>query len=213
MLFLRCKTNKLLTICFVLLACNTLWSQTTSSNNTNREYTILFIGNSLTYTNNLPMLVEKEAKSKGFLIKTKTIANPNYAIVDHWNNGEVQKEISSKKYDYVIVQQGPSSQSQGKKLLIEYGKKLSDLCKRNNTKLCFFMVWPSLQYYYTFDGVIKNYREAATITNSLLCPVGEVWKTHFDATNQFDYYDSDGFHPSEKGSLIAARTIVNSIFN
>lgn len=176
------------------------------------EFNILFIGNSLTYTNNLPQLVKKYAKLNGVSIKTKMIAFPNYAIEDHWNNGKTQKLISSKKFDYVIIQQGPSSQYEGRKMLIEYGKKYSDLCKLNNTQLCYFMVWPSLNYFHSFDKVIKNHKDAATINNSVLLPVGTKWKEHFDSTNNYEYYSSDGFHPSIKGSKIAAKIIVEYLF-
>lgn len=174
--------------------------------------TILFIGNSLTYTNNLPQLLEKTAKRKGMSVKTKLIAHPNYAILDHWNDGVVQKEIASKNYDYVIIQQGPSSQVFGKSILLDYGKRYSELCKENNTKLCYFMVWPSRTYYSTFDKVIKNHTEAAQLNDAILLPVGEVWKTHFDTTKNFDYYSSDGFHPSIKGSQVAAEIIFKYLF-
>lgn len=178
----------------------------------NNEFTILFIGNSLTAANDLPKLVAKEAKHKGILIHTKMIAFPNYAIMDHWIDGEVQREIKTKLYDFVIVQQGPSSQQDGREILIEYGKKYSTLCNKNGAKLGFFMVWPSLTYYHTYKGVIKNYTDAALINNAILCPVGEVWKKHFDTTQNFDYYAADRFHPSLKGSERAAEIIVECLF-
>jgi len=178
----------------------------------NTDYNILFIGNSLTYTNNLPDLVKQKASEKGINLGIKTIAKPNYAIVDHWAEGEVQHYIESKKFDYVIIQQGPSSQQEGRDMLIEGGKKYAELCAANNAKLCYFMVWPSLTYYHTFDGVIKNHEDAATINNAILCPVGIVWKDHFDATNEFDYYGIDGFHPSLLGSQNAANVIVSTLF-
>ncbi|HMC02316.1 MAG TPA: hypothetical protein VKN14_14850 [Flavobacteriaceae bacterium] len=176
------------------------------------DFNILFVGNSLTYTNNLPELVKQIAQEKGITLGIKTIAKPNYAIVDHWAEGEVQKYIESKNFDYVIIQQGPSSQQEGRNMLIEGGKKYVELCATNNAKLCYFMVWPSLTYYHTFDGVIKNHEDAAIINNALLCPVGLIWKDHFDATNTFDYYGSDGFHPSLLGSQIAANVIVATLF-
>ena len=157
-------------------------------------------------------MLKKYAKQKGIEVNTKMIAYPNYAIEDHWNDGQVQKLISSKKFDYVIIQQGPSSQSDGRKMLIEYGKKYNNLCKLNEAKLCFFMVWPSLKYYPTFDDVIKNHEDAALINNSILLPVGKVWKNHFNSNKEKDYYSADGFHPSIKGSQISAKIIVEHLF-
>ncbi len=194
----------------LIITYSSLYSQQEIRNN-NTELNILFIGNSLTYTNNLPQLVKKHAKLKGIEINTKMIAFPNYAIEDHWNDGQVQKLISSKKYDFVILQQGPSSQSDGRKMLIEYGEKYSNLCKLNEVKLCYFMVWPSLNYYYTFDDVIKNYKDAASINSSILLPVGKIWKDYIDSSKDNEYYSSDGFHPSIKGSQITANVIVEHL--
>jgi hypothetical protein len=183
-----------------------------NTNVSNTKFSVLFIGNSLIYTNNLPALVRRSAKLKGIEIKTKMIAFPNYAIIDHLYDGNVQKQIASKKYNFVIIQQGPSSQTDGRQMLIEYGKEYSALCKINDAKLCYFMVWPSLNNYHTFEGVIKNYRDAASINKAILIPVGEVWKEYFNITNNFEYYSSDGFHPSLKGSQKAADIIVEYLF-
>ncbi|WP_298237495.1 SGNH/GDSL hydrolase family protein [uncultured Algibacter sp.] len=176
------------------------------------EFNILFIGNSLTYTNNLPLLVKKQAKKLGITINTKMIAEPNYTLPDHWHEGKAQKLIKSKTFDFLIVQQGPSSQAEGKQMLLEYGEKYSLLCKKNQVKLAYFMVWPSLQYYHTFEGVIKNHQLAAKANNAILCPVGDIWRKYFNTTNYYDYYGSDGFHPSKKGSEIAAKVIIESLF-
>ncbi|MEQ8713598.1 MAG: SGNH/GDSL hydrolase family protein [Cyclobacteriaceae bacterium] len=177
------------------------------------DFSILFVGNSLTYSNSLPQLVVERAKeANDLVINAHTIAYGNYAIIDHWNDGNVQKEIASGQYDYVIIQQGPSSQAFGRQVLIEYGSKFKELCESHNTELVYYMVWPSRQYYHTFDGVIKNHEDAATMNNALLAPVGQVWKRHFDITQDFSYYGSDGFHPSLKGSQVAAEVIVNTLF-
>ncbi len=176
------------------------------------DFNILFVGNSLTYSNDLPKLVKERAQIRGFDIGTKMLAYPNYAILDHWSDGKVQEEIASKQYDFVVIQQGPSSQAFGRQVLIEYGEKYGNLCGENGAELCYFMVWPSRTYYHTFDDVILNHQDAAEINNAILCPVGEVWKEHFDTTNNFDYYGPDSFHPSLKGSQVAANVIVESLF-
>ncbi|MEO0573502.1 MAG: SGNH/GDSL hydrolase family protein [Bacteroidota bacterium] len=179
----------------------------------NGDSAILFVGNSLTYFNDLPKLVENEAVKKGYKVNTDMLAKPNYAILDHWAEGQVQELIINGTYDYLIIQQGPSSQPWGRQVLLEYGEKFSELCSSNGTELVYFMVWPSLSYYHTFPGVIDNYREASLNTNSILCPVGEVWKNHFDKSGDFSYYGTDGFHPSLKGSQVAAGVIASKLYN
>jgi len=173
---------------------------------------ILFVGNSLTYYNDLPNLVARVGKDSGVEIKTEMLAFPNYALEDHWNDGAIQFLIANKKYDFVVVQQGPSSQADGRAMLLDYGARIKNICIPHNTKLAFFMVWPAFANFSTFDGVIKNYGDAAVATNSLLCPVGQVWKNHFLATGDYSYYGPDMFHPSQKGSENAALIIFKTLF-
>lgn len=185
---------------------------TSNQHDPNADYSLLFVGNSLTYTNDLPSLVKEAAKERNIDINVEMLAYGNYAIVDHWADGKVQSMIRSKKYDFVIIQQGPSSQADGYEMLVNGGKPYADLCKANDTKLAYFMVWPSRTYYHTFSGVIANYTAGADANDALLCPVGKVWKEHFDKTNDFSYYGVDQFHPSLKGSKVAAKVIVSSLF-
>jgi hypothetical protein len=177
-----------------------------------KDTVLLFVGNSLTYTNDLPKLVLEIAKSKGSKIKVEMLALPDYALIDHLADGSLQKMIASKKYKYVIVQQGPSSQAEGKAMLLEAAAKIKSICDASGAQLAFFMVWPAYDNFYNFDGVIKNYSEAATLTNSILCPVGAVWKEYIDRTKDLSYYGPDLFHPSVKGSQVAAEVIYDSLF-
>ncbi|MBK6825683.1 MAG: SGNH/GDSL hydrolase family protein [Chitinophagaceae bacterium] len=149
---------------------------------------ILFVGNSLTYSNDLPGIVTTLAKAIGISVETTTLAEPNYAHEDHWNDGKMEALIASGKFDFVLVQQGLSSQEDGRVMLLDYGARIKALCEKQHAKLAFFMVWPVRANAHTFTGVINNYRHAAIATESLLCRVGEVWKQHYDRTGDFSFY-------------------------
>ncbi len=193
-------------ILLIFLSCNFI------KNQIKPDYKVLFIGNSLTYSNNLPGLFTEEAKKLGFTVQTSQLARPNYALVDHLAEGKISQTLQNGRYDFVVVQQGPSSQADGRAMLLEAGSELQQLCAKNNSKLAFFMVWPAFENYHTFDGVIRNYSLAATHTDAILCPVGIAWKEHIDKTGDLEYYASDRFHPSLKGSTFAARIIAESLF-
>jgi hypothetical protein len=201
------------TLFILALACNKKSGQIVDNQQvTSSDTMLLFVGNSLTFANDLPQLVVDFAASKGSKIKADMLALPNYALVDHLADGNLQTMIANKKYKYVIVQQGPSSQAEGRAMLLESTPIIKDLCDKNGGKLAVYMVWPAYANYSTFDGVIRNYTDAATATKSILCPVGKVWKTYIDSTRDLSYYGSDRFHPSLKGSQVAAEVIYQSIF-
>lgn len=179
---------------------------------TDSAKSILFVGNSLTYFNDLPKMVARAGLNRGITIKTEMIAHPNYALEDHWNDGYMQTLIARNKYDFVVVQQGPSSQADGRIMLLDYGARIKNICVPQNTQLAFFMVWPAFSNFHTFDGVINNYTAAAAATNSLLCPVGKLWKEHFLSTGDYSYYGPDMFHPSQAGTEHAAMVIFETLF-
>lgn len=159
----------------------------------------------------MPKILESIAKKFDKKIQTDMLCFPNYAIVDHLTEGKVQQKIISGGYDYVIVQQGPSSQEEGRKMLVEDGKRLAILCQNYNTKLGYYMVWPSKRYYFTFDKVIANHKEAATKNNAMLFPVGNYWKQYEQFSSKTQLYGVDNFHPSKAGSFLAAIVIFNTI--
>ena len=173
---------------------------------------ILFVGNSLTYSNEMPLILEKIGLQFDKKIETDMVCLPNYAIIDHLNDGKIQQKIAAENYDYVIIQQGPSSQEIGRKMLINDGSKIAKLCKKYNSTLGYFMVWPSKQYYFTFDKVIANHAEAAKINNAILFEVGTNWKQYRVQKNKTSLYGPDQFHPSKAGSFFAALTIFKKIY-
>jgi hypothetical protein len=71
---------------------------------------ILFVGNSLTYVNDLPGMVKALADSRGISgVQAATVAFPDYSLEDHWNNGQAGRVISKGGWHYVVMQQGPSA--------------------------------------------------------------------------------------------------------
>ena len=173
---------------------------------------ILFVGNSLTYTNDLPKILEEISDNFGKIITTESLCFPNYAIIDHLNEGRLQAILSKEKFDYLIVQQGPSSQLEGKKMLIEDGEKLKKLCDKYNIKMAYFMVWTSKKWYHTFDLVIENHTIAAKQNKAILLPVGQIWKNYNTFKNVENLYGFDGFHPSKTGSFLSALVMFHQLF-
>ena len=176
------------------------------------EIRVLYVGNSLTYTNDLPQLIQEIGRTEQVSIHYKSLLFPNYSLEDHWKEGKVQKEIESGQYDFIVAQQGPSALPESQVLLLEYAKKLAELCQKHRAKLALYMVCPSLTRSFDLDNVIFSYSQAALKTESLLCPAGLAWKYAWQADPKIALYGNDGFHPGTKGSLLAAMVVYASLF-
>ncbi|MBL7726504.1 MAG: hypothetical protein JNM68_02410 [Dinghuibacter sp.] len=178
---------------------------------TGKQVNILFVGNSLTYYNQLPEMIKELSLQDSVTVTYTAHCYPDYALDDHWKDGKIQKEIKSGKYQFVVAQQGPSALPESQQMLLDAVKKLSRLCKKNNTRLALYMVWPARQHLFNLDKVIESYTRAATETGSLICAAGTAWKNAWAEQPETALYGNDGFHPSPQGSLLAALTIYGTL--
>jgi hypothetical protein len=195
---------------FVLIPLTQVKSQIQSSP---EKLKVLFVGNSLTYVNNLPEIVNGLARSAKKKFTYKMVAYPNFSLEDHWNKGEVQKILAKEKWNYVVMQQGPSSQMDGRIVLLDYAKKFAEPIAKAGAKSAFYMVWSSADRLKDFAGVYQNYKDAAQENNGLFLPAGEAWIAAWKKDPKIDLYGADRFHPSPVGSYLAALVIFQQLFN
>ena len=76
---------------------------------------VLFIGNSLTYVNDLPRTVADMAVTAGVApCWCITVAFPDYALLDHLASGDAERVLKRAKFDFVVMQQGSSALAEGR---------------------------------------------------------------------------------------------------
>lgn len=176
------------------------------------EQRVLFIGNSLTYSNDLPGLVATLARAKGVRINCTSVAFPNYSLADHWQRGEALREIRRGGWSLVVLQQGPSAALDSQALLREYVKRFDREIKNRGGRTSLYMVWPSRARMQDFDGVSRSYAAAAKDVNAQLFPAGDAWRAVWAKDASLELYSPDGLHPSPLGTYVAALVIVKTAF-
>ena len=173
---------------------------------------LLFIGNSLTYANGLPELVQTLAKSAGLDVACTSMALPDYSLEDHWNKGEALRVIRAGGWSLVILQQGPSALPESQVLLREFTKRFDVEITRAGARTALYMVWPSKSRSQDFDGVSRSYTNAAADVGGLLLPVGDTWRAAWKLEPALALYSADGLHPSREGTYLAALVILQRAF-
>jgi len=173
---------------------------------------VLFIGNSLTYTNDLPVLVQGLADAAGgdsLIIAIS--AGPDMALVDHWNQGDVQKVIASRHWDFVVLQQGPSSTEINRDSLRLMTKLFAPLIVSAGGKAVLFSAWPAQDRRQDFPGAAESYRLAAEDVGGLYAPVANAWIEAWNRDGTLSLY-ADGLHGNLAGSYLAALVIYSRLF-
>jgi len=166
---------------------------------------VLFIGNSLTYVNDLPAILESLADSaREPLLETRTVAKPDYSLEDHWNDGAAMAGIRSGGWNVVVLQQGPSSLETSRALLLQYTRLFADAIAEAGARPALYQVWPTSDRSMDFARANESYRLAAVAVNGILFPVGEAWLAAQRLDPTTPLYAFDGLHPSAEGSYLAA---------
>ena len=167
---------------------------------------VLFVGNSLTYANDLPEMVRALALASGETLRIGMVANPDWSLEDHWNGGDARATIR-RWWDVVVLQQGPSSLPESRTLLIDYARRFAGEIRAAGATPALYAVWPSRSRFGDFDRASESYRLAAEDVDGTLLPAGEAWRAAWRADPDLQLYAADGLHPSAAGTYAAALVI------
>lgn len=178
-----------------------------------RPLRVLFIGNSLTISHDLPGLVAALAEGGGFPRPlTRAVAVGGFSLEDHWQQGDGRRAITQDAWDYVVLQQGPSAAPASRRLLIEFAGRFAGVIRAAGATPALYMVWPSLDRRQDFAGVSQSYREAAERVRGILLPAGDAWRLSLQRHPGLRPYSEDRLHPTFAGSYLAALVIVDRLF-
>jgi hypothetical protein len=171
---------------------------------------VLFLGNSLTYANDLPALVGAMAKCGGFDLDCTARAKPDFALEDHWSDG-ARGTLRRGKFDVVVMQQGPSTQPDSRAHLRVWAGKWAGFARENGAEPVLYMVWPFATQKGGFLLVSESYREAARSCGARIFPAGEAWALAYHADPSLRLYEPDALHPTGAGSYLAALVIARGL--
>jgi hypothetical protein len=179
---------------------------------------VLFVGNSLTYYNDLPLIVEALADSAPGLtpaqrLSTAMAAYPDYALYDHWADGSAVRAIDRTKWDVVVLQQGSSALEESRVLLRDWTKRFDEKIKAAGARTAMYAVWPNAARQFDFDRVNESYTLAAADVGGMLFPVGEAWRAAWRRDASVALYSADGLHPTISGSYVGALVIASMLLD
>jgi hypothetical protein len=172
---------------------------------------VLFVGNSLTERNDLPSRVRALASLSGLRVHTAAVTRGGASLADHWNARQVQRTIGSRRWSFVVLQQGPSTLPASRAELVRAAKQYAEAIRAVGARPALLMVWPLPGQ--TTQAVAASYRAAADAIGATLIPAGEEWERARARDRGLILTEADGFHPSAMGTEIAARAVVRALWD
>lgn len=198
---------------------------------------VLFLGNSYTYVNNLPLLTAAIAHSSGDSLFFDSYAPGGYTLgwqpIAHASDPVSLGMIGGNTWDFIVLQeqsQIPSINRLADSCMYPAAKILHDSIKSANpcARPLFYLTWgrrfggvqcftpnycsfPFSGFDQMQDTLTYACKTIADSLNDWIAPVGEAWRYVINTTGMV-LHDGDNSHPNLKGSYLAACVFYAVIF-
>jgi len=185
---------------------------------------VLFIGNSYTYVNDLPSTFSRLAASGGHPVSVAMIAPGGYKLFQHAAERSTLDTISNRKWDWVVMQEQSQVPSLGNLRLKEMYpavRLLNHRIRESGATPVLFLTWGRKQGspeigFADFSSMqtqlSKGYRDIAEELSIVVAPVGEAWKKAVRQRSSPELWSADGSHPSPAGTYLAACVLYATLF-
>jgi hypothetical protein len=208
-------------LALALLSCGSEKPATTSSATSASDgaLRVLFLGNSYTYFNNLPRMVEEfAAAAGGRKIETRMIAPGGASLADHLENKRTLEAIRTGRWDYVVLQE----QSQLGAVYLVNGeprvanaeaffaaaRALDAEIRKAGAATVVYHTWPRRDAPDSDRAMLDYaYTHLTRELKALRAPAGPAWQRARAELRGASLYAEDGSHPSTAGSYMAAAVI------
>ena len=183
-----------------------------------KEYRVLLVGNSLTYTNNLPALLRAVGASQGTTITTETYAAPGGTLSERWRDGKAADALRTRKFDIVVLQEiggqvgclasASRTRTAPCAATVQAHESFVALAKESGAKTLLFTTWSQDE---RMQGRINRgmrqlaKENGATVFNA----AGAIGALHKAVPATTPY--PDGTHPSTLASLMLAVALYRDI--
>jgi hypothetical protein len=175
-------------------------------------HSILLIGNSLTYSNDLPEMVRRIATADEHRMEVDMVARPNLAIVDHTTGStDAPGRIARGRWSFVVLQQGPTPAGICRDTLIIAAMRLGALIRKAGGRPVLWLPWARRDSPQALDPAAESATLAARAVGGAVVPIGTAWRWALAADPSLPLYAEDGYHPAPAGSLLAALTIYDRL--
>ncbi len=180
-----------------------------------RPLRVLFIGNSLTFFNDLPIRTAEIAARDTTLRAPdlQSVVRSGYTLRQHWALGEARLRLDTERWDYVVLQEASLSILQGSDSTAAYVARFDSVARAHGTRTMMFLAWtfgelPSA----TQDTVSGTYRALAASVDALVAPVGIAWQRVRALRPDLTLYLPDSIHPGAVGTYLGACTFVAALY-
>ena len=178
---------------------------------------VLFIGNSLTFYNDLPTLVEQLSREAGVErpVDAEMIARGGdsfYLHTERRDDGAPLAAIADGGWDVVVLQENGRVAARGGEDSLPFAGRLVRAVRDAGATPIFYMTWAYRDQPEALPRIRDLYSRLGSRLDVEIAPVGEAWRLARETDAGIELFADDGVHPSPAGSYLAACVIFSTLY-
>ena len=177
-------------------------------------FKMLFIGNSLTFTHDMPYILLSLLKACPVQPKTEIsladgfkiymIVQGGFTLENHWSYKVTSAAIQNDgPWDYVVLQEQSVSTTDLNYDIKKHARLYADQIKVSGAKVAWFQAWTFQDKPELYATTLPRQNNLADELGALKFPVGECWVRLRETHPEIELY-ADLIHPSPAGAYLAA---------
>lgn len=195
--------------------------------------TILFLGNSMTYVNDLPTVFMNLSQSGGFVPDVYELTEGSYRLeyfADETDEmgAQVYDALKNYNWDYVILQEQSGISTMGAEdSMFPAARTLDSMIREANGESVFLMTWAYKEgYSFNLLGLelkntreemqtkmAQNYMSIANELDTMLAPAGIAFMRCAASYPEIELWDEDMNHPSPAGTYLTACVLYKVLYD
>jgi hypothetical protein len=178
-----------------------------------REIHVLWIGNSLTYYNDLPRMVAELARAGRQPTLVHQQETPGGCTLEkHWNDGKALNKLRSRKWDFVVLQEHSQMPLKDPAPMFEYAKRFAAEIKKQGGETLLYLPFPLAKAPENQGKLTTLHENLAAQIKARVVPVGPAWAQALATDKPPRLYHTDMVHPGKDGSYLAACVFYATIY-
>ncbi len=167
---------------------------------------VLFIGNSYTFYNGMPALVEAMGQSAQSprRLQVKAVTQGGATLEKMWEMRATRYAVSDSTWDVVVLQEQSTRPIHAPDRMHQAVAEIDAAVRKTGARTMLYMTWSRRGFAESQTAISEAYRTTAQTLSVDVAPVGLAWHKALAQDPALALYAPDGSHPSAAGSYLAA---------
>ena len=172
---------------------------------------VLMIGDSLTYYNDLPGLLQQLSAREAAPVYIESKTFPLRSLEVHLAVDDSLERVRDGHFDYVVLQDFSDKPASNSDASMNSFVRFDEEVKRSGGKTVVFENWVHKGVERDYEPMQATYRRIVERTHGELAPIGTAWKRCLTEHPEIKLYLDDR-HPSDEGSYLTACVLYDVLY-